>query len=326
MPDKRCFDSILDLIGNTPMVRLHRITAGMPFQVFAKLEFLNPMGSSKDRIGRYLVEAAEQDGRLRPGAEILENSSGNTAMGLALAAIQKGYRLRVVVRDRTSKEKLDMLAALGVEIVKADTSLPPDHPDSYNNITPRLAREDPDCYFPDQHNNRENNEAHYLSTGPEIWEQMDGRIDVLVAGMGTGGTIGGVGRLLKERNPAVRIVAVDVEGSVFTHYFRTGTPGVPGPYLLEGLGDEFIIGCADFSVVDDMVQVADRDAFHAARELARREGILVGGSSGAVLHALRTIAPTVPADARVAVIFPDSASRYLSTIFNDDWMREKGML
>jgi cystathionine beta-synthase len=298
----------------------------MPFQVFAKLEFLNPMGSSKDRIGRYLVEAAELDGRLRPGAEILENSSGNTAMGLALAAIQKGYRLRVVVRDRTSKEKLDMLAALGVEIVKADTSLPPDHPDSYNNITPRLAREDPDCYFPDQHNNRENNEAHYLSTGPEIWEQMDGRIDVLVAGMGTGGTIGGVGRLLKERNPAVRIVAVDVEGSVFTHYFRTGTPGVPGPYLLEGLGDEFIIGCADFSVVDDMVQVADRDAFHAARELARREGILVGGSSGAVLHALRTIAPTVPADARVAVIFPDSASRYLSTIFNDDWMREKGML
>ena len=326
MGDKRCYDSILDVIGNTPMVRLNRIVAGLPFQVFAKLEFLNPMGSSKDRIGRYLVEAAELDGRLRPGAEILENSSGNTAMGLALAAIQKGYRLRVVVRDRTSKEKLDMLAALGVEIVKADTSLPPDHPDSYNNITPRLAREDPDCYFPDQHNNRENNEAHSLSTGPEIWEQMDGRIDVLVAGMGTGGTIGGVGRYLKERNPKVRIVAVDVEGSVFTPYFRNGKAEGAAPYLLEGLGDEFLIGCADFSVIDEMVQVTDREAFLAARELARTEGLLVGGSSGAVVTALRKVAPTLAPESRVAILFPDSASRYLSTIFNDDWMREMGML
>ena len=326
MPDKRCYESILEVIGHTPMVRLNRITAELPFQVYAKLEFLNPMGSSKDRIAKHLIECAERDGRIHPGDVILENSSGNTAMGLALAAIQKGYRLKAVVRDRTSKEKLDMLTALGVDVVKADTSLPPEHPESYNNITPRLARETPDCYFPDPHNNRENNEAHYLGTGPEVWDQMDGRIDVFIAGMGTGGTIGGVGRYLKEKNPAVRIVAVDVEGSVFTPFFRSGEAGTSSPYLLEGLGDEFIIGCADFSVIDEMVQVTDREAFLAARELALREGILVGGSSGAVLHALRKLAPTLAPDARVAVLFPDSASRYLSTIFNDDWMREKGMM
>jgi len=326
MQDKRCYDSILDVIGNTPMVRLRRIAPDLDLQLFAKLEYLNPMGSSKDRIAKYLVERAEEEGRLRPGDLILENSSGNTAMGLALTAIQKGYRLKAVVRDRTSREKLDMLAALGVDVVKVDTSLAPEDPDSYNNLTPRLARELPDCYFPDQHNNRENNEAHYRSTGPEIWEQMDGRIDVFIAGMGTGGTIGGAGRYLKERDPAVRVVAVDVEGSVFTPFFRTGAPGPPAPYLLEGLGDEFIIGCADFSVIDQMVQVTDAQAFHGARELAREEGILVGGSSGAVLQALRQVAPGLAPGARVAVLFPDSASRYLSTIFNDDWMREKGML
>jgi cystathionine beta-synthase len=326
MHDKRCFDSILDVIGNTPMVRLNRITADLDCRVFAKLEFLNPMGSSKDRIARFLIESAERDGRLKPGDVILENSSGNTAMGLALAAIQKGYRLKAVVRDTTSQEKVDMLSALGVDLLKADTSLPPEHPDSYNNLAPRLARETEHCYFPDQHNNRENNEAHYHSTGPEVWEQMDGRIDVFIAGMGTGGTIGGVGRYLKEKNPGVRIVAVDVEGSVFTHYFRTGETCRSRPYLLEGLGDEFIIGCADFTVIDEMVQVTDQEAFLGARELARREGILVGGSSGAVLCALRKIAPTLAKGARVAILFPDSASRYLSTIFNDDWMKEKGML
>jgi cystathionine beta-synthase len=326
MKDKRCYDDILDVIGNTPMVRLNRITEGLLCSVYAKLEFLNPMGSSKDRIARYLIDRAEADGRIHPGDLILENSSGNTAMGLALVAIQKGYRLKAVVRDRTSKEKLDQLTALGVDVHRVDTSLPPGHPDSYNNITPRLAKELPGCYFPDQHNNRENNEAHYKSTGPEIWEQMDGKIDVFVAGMGTGGTIGGVGRYLKERNPEVKVVAVDVEGSVFTEYFRTGKAGTPAPYLLEGLGDEFLIGCADFSVVDEMVQVSDRDAFLAARELARREGLLVGGSSGAVVCAMRQVAKNLGPGVRVAVLFPDSASRYLSTIFNDDWMREKGLL
>lgn len=326
MKDKRVYDDILDVIGNTPMVRLNRITAGLACSVWAKLEYLNPMGSTKDRIARSLVERAEADGRLHPGDLILEASSGNTAMGLALVAIQKQYRLKVVVRDRTSKEKLDQLKALGVDVHKVDATLAPEHPDSYNQVTPRLAREIAGCYFPDQHNNRENNQAHYESTGPEIWEQMDGRIDVFIAGMGTGGTIGGVGRYLKERNPRVKIVAVDVEGSIFTEYFRTGKVGASHAYLLEGLGDEFLIGCAEFSVLDDIVQVSDRDAFHAARELVRREGILAGGSSGAVVCALRQVARDLGPEARVAILFPDAASRYLSTIFNDDWMEEKGLL
>ncbi len=326
MKDKRVYDDILDVIGNTPMVRLNRITAGLACSVYAKLEYLNPMGSTKDRIARSLVERAEADGRLHPGDLILEASSGNTAMGLALVAIQKEYRLKVVVRDRTSKEKLDQLKALGVDVHKVDATLAPEHPDSYNQVTPRLAREIAGCYFPDQHNNRENNQAHYESTGPEIWEQMDGRIDVFIAGMGTGGTIGGVGRYLKERDPRVKIVAVDVEGSIFTEYFRTGKVGASHAYLLEGLGDEFLIGCAEFSVLDDIVQISDRDAFHAARELVRREGILAGGSSGAVVCALRQVARDLGPEARVAVLFADAASRYLSTIFNDDWMEEKGLL
>jgi len=308
------------------MVRLNKITEGLGSSVFAKLEYLNPMGSCKDRIARYLIEAAERDGRIQPGDLILENSSGNTAMGLALVAIQKGYHLKAVVRDRTSKEKLDQLTALGVDVHRVDTSLPPEHPDSYNQITPRLAKELPHCYFPDQHNNRENNDAHYHSTGPEIWEQMEGRIDAVVVCMGTGGTVGGVGRYLKEMDPKIRVIAVDVEGSVFTEYFRTGKVGKSAPYLLEGMGDEFIIGTADFSVIDDMIQVSDGTAFHTARELARREGLLVGGSSGAAIHSALQVAKALPAGSRVVVIFPDSASRYLSTIFNDEWMKEKGFL
>lgn len=326
MSDCCSYDNILDVIGHTPLVRLNKITEEIPGSVFAKLEFLNPMGSSKDRIARYMIEQAERDGRIKPGDLIIENSSGNTALGLALVAIQKGYRLRVVVRDRISKEKYDQLVALGVEVHKVDTSLPPEHPDSYNNITPRLAKELPHCYFPDQHNNRENNESHYCGMGPEIWEQMEGRIDAFVAGMGTGGTIGGVGRYLKERDPKIRIVGVDVVGSIFTEYFRTGKVGQPAPYLLEGLGDEFLIGCADFSVVDEMVQIADREAFHAARSLAKREGLLVGGSSGAAILATLEVARRMPASARIVTVFPDSASRYLSTIFNDDWMQQKGLL
>ena len=326
MAHPRRFESIMDAIGQTPMVRLNKIAQGMGANVYAKLDFLNPMGSSKDRIAKYLVEQAEKDGRLRPGGLIIENSSGNTAMGLALMAIQKGYGLKAVVRDRTSKEKLDQLKILGVDVHKVDASLPPSHPDSYNNITPRLAKELPNCYFPDQHNNRENNEAHYMFTGPEIWEQMEGRIDAFVAGMGTGGTIAGVGRFLKEKNPSVKIVGVDVEGSIFTEYFRTGKIGEPGPYLLEGLGDEFLIGTADFSVLDDMVQVSDRAAFLAARELAKREGLLAGGSSGAAIFATLQIAKGLPPGSTVVTLFPDSASRYLSTIYNDDWMREKGFM
>jgi cystathionine beta-synthase len=326
MPDEKRSDNILDFIGHTPLVRLTRVTAGLSCEVYAKLEFLNPTGSIKDRAAKYMIMQAEKDGRIQPGDTIIENSSGNMAMSLALIAIQRGYHLKVVVRDSISKEKLSQLLALGVEVIKADTSLPPQSPESYNNITPRLAREMKHCYFPDQHNNRENNEAHYQSTGPEIWEQMDGRIDYLVAGIGTGGTIGGVGRYLKEKDPRIQVIAVDVEGSVYTEYFHSKKMVQPSPYLLEGLGDEFIVGCADFSVIDNMVQVSDGDAFHHARELARQEGLLVGGSSGATIWAVLNLAHTLPDPARIVTIFPDGASRYLSTIFNDEWLREKGIL
>jgi len=322
----KIYDSILDLIGQTPVVRLNKITEGFKAEIFAKLEFLNPTGSVKDRTAYYMVTRAMAEGRAKPGQIILENSSGNMAMGLALVAIQRGFRLKVVVRDRLSKEKMDMLEALGAELIKVDSNLPPEHPDSYNNITPRLAAEMPDCFFPDQHNNRENNEAHYLTTGPEIWEQMEGRIDYFVAGMGTGGTIGGAGKFLKEKDPGLKVIAVDPVGSVFHGYFYTGKRSQPAPYLLEGLGDEFIIGCADFSVIDEVVQVSDRDAFLTCRRLVRKEGILAGGSSGAALWAALKIAKEIDRPARILTVFPDSAFRYLSTIFNDEWMREKGFL
>jgi cystathionine beta-synthase len=320
---------VLEAIGNTPLVQLRRVVENLPVEVFAKLEFLNPMGSSKDRIAKHMIEAAERDGRLKPGDLIIENSSGNTAMGLALMAIQKGYRLKVVVRDTISQEKLNQLLALGAQVHKVDTSLSPEHPDSYNNITPRLARETPGCFFPDQHGNRENNAAHYQGTGPEIWEQMEGRIDYLVAGAGTGGTIGGVGRYLKEKDPKIKVVAVDPVGSVFTPHFRGEENPKAGPYRIEGLGDEFLIPTMEFELIDEMYQVSDRDAFQQARRLVREEGVLGGGSSGAALWAVLQVAKSLPAlgrPARIVTVFPDGAGRYLSSIFNDAWLAERGLL
>jgi cystathionine beta-synthase len=326
MQTKNIYDNILEVVGNTPMVKLSKITAGIQSNVYAKLEFLNPMGSVKDRIARYMIERAEKEGKIRQGQLIIENSSGNTALGLALVAIQKGYKLKVVVRDRISKEKMDQLKALGVDVYTVDSTLPPESPDSYNNITPRLVAQTPDCYFPDQHNNRENNEAHYRTTGPEIWQQMEGEIDYFVAGMGTGGTIGGTAQFLKERDPDIKVIAVDPEGSIFYDYFHHRKMITPYPYLIEGLGDEFLIKCADFNNIDDIYKVSDKEAFHHARELVRQEGILAGGSSGAAIWAVLKLARSLEKPARIVTIFPDSASRYLSTIFNDDWMRANRLL
>lgn len=320
------YNSILDVIGHTPIVKLNRFPIKEGIEIFAKLEFLNPMGSCKDRIAKYMIEEAERDGRIKPGDLIIENSSGNTALGLALIAVQKGYKLKVIVRDRISREKIDQLRALGVDVQLVDSTLPPEHPDSYNNITPRLAKETPGCYFPDQHNNRENNDSHYRSTGPEIWSQMKGEIDCFIAGMGTGGTIGGAGRYLKEKNPNIRVIGVDPEGSIFYDYFHSGTKIQPSPYLLEGLGDEFIINTVEFDVLDDMLRVTDRESFHMARLLLKTEGIMAGGSSGAVLCAALRLAESLKGPAKIVTIFPDSASRYLSTIFNDAWMSSKGLL
>jgi cystathionine beta-synthase len=325
---KRVYDTVLDVVGNTPLVKLNKLTDGIrkDIEIFAKLEFLNPMGSIKDRIAKFMIEKAEKEGRIKEGQLIIENSSGNTALGLALVAVQKGYKLKVVVRDSLSKEKMDQLKALGVRIHTVDGTLPPESPDSYNNITPRLAAQTPGCYFPDQHNNRENNETHYRTTGPEIWEQMDGRIDYFVAGVGTGGTAAGAGRFLKEKDPNIKVIAIDPKGSIFYHYFHTRKIVKPERYLIEGLGDEFLIGCMNFDIIDDMYQVTDKESFHHARRLVKEEGIMGGGSSGAALWGVLKLARSLDKPARIVTLFPDSASRYLSTIFNDRWLQDKGLL
>jgi cystathionine beta-synthase len=308
------------------MVRLHRSVEGLGCEVYAKLEFLNPMGSVKDRIARYMVLKALSDGRLTRGGRVIENSSGNTAMGLAMMGILEGLNCTMVVRKQTSKEKLDCLRALGVDLVLVDGDLPPEHPESYNQKAKRLLAADPTAFTPDQHNNRENSEAHYHTTGPEIWQQMEGRIDWFVAGIGTGGTICGVARFLKEQDSSIKVLAIDPEGSVFYEHFHSGSHGRPGRYLIEGLGDEEIIGCPEFEFIDDMYRVSDREAFLATRELARTEAILAGGSSGAALWGIRQLARSLGRGDRIATVFPDSGLRYMSTIFNDDWMRSRGFL
>ncbi|MFV2071432.1 MAG: PLP-dependent cysteine synthase family protein [Thermoanaerobaculales bacterium] len=326
MNELRVFDRISDAAGWTPLVRLGPTVADLGCEVFAKIEFLNPMGSVKDRIARFLIEKAIADGRLSAGGQIVESSSGNTAMGLAMMAVLEHLRCTMVVRRQTSKEKLDCLRAMGVDLVLVDGDLPPHDPESYNRKAQEIAARNPDAFFPDQHNNRDNNEAHYRSTGPEIWQQMEGRIDHLVAGIGTGGTICGVARYLKEQDPTIEVVAIDPEGSVFFDHFHSGRHEPCEPYLIEGLGDEEIIGCPDFELIDDMYRVSDREAFHATRELARREAILAGGSSGAALWGVRKLAAGLDRPARIVTLFPDSGDRYLSTIFNDEWMKEKGLL
>jgi cystathionine beta-synthase len=308
------------------MVRLGKTMEGFDCEAFGKIEFMNPMGSVKDRIARYMIERAVREGRLVPGDVIVENSSGNTAMGLAMMAVLEGLRCKMVVRWQTSKEKLDCLRAMGVELILVDGTLPPDDPESYNQKARHVVAETPGAFFVDQHNNRINNEAHYRTTGPEIWQQMDGRLDYLVAGIGTGGTICGAGRYLKEQDPSIKVVAVDPVGSVFHDFFTTGKPGEPRPGLMEGLGDEEIIGCPEFELIDEMFQVTDGEAFLAARELARKEAILAGGSGGAALWGVRKLAARLEKPARIVTLFPDSGSRYMSTIYNDDWMTRHGFM
>ena len=324
--DLRVYNRISEAVGWTPLVKLGATVDDLDCEVWAKIEFLNPMGSVKDRIARHIIEKAMSENRLHAGDMVVENSSGNTAMGLAMMSVLEDLRCTMVVRKQTSKEKLDCLRAMGINLVLVDGELPPDDPESYNRKAREIVAHEPGAFFPDQHNNRENSDAHYATTGPEIWQQMDGRIDYLVAGMGTGGTICGVARYLKEQDPSIRVIAVDPEGSVFHDWFHHQRLEEPAPYLVEGLGDEEIIGCPDFSLLDDVYRVSDREAFRATRALARREAILGGGSSGAALWAVRKLGRTLDRPARVVTIFPDSGTRYMSTIFNDEWMKQRGFL
>lgn len=326
MLKNNCLNGILEQVGNTPLIKLNKITRGLKADIFAKLEFFNPMGSVKDRIAKYMIEKAEKEGRIKPGDTIVDNSSGNTALGLAMVCALKGYKLKMVVRDNLSTEKIKFLKALNVELVMVDHTLPPESPQSYNNLAPRIAQETLNAYYFNQHNNQENNETHYVTTGPEIWEQMEGKIDYFVAGIGTGGTICGVSKFLKEKDPKIKIIGVDPKGSVFYEYFHSKRLIKPSPYLLEGLGDEFLIGCVDFSLIDDIYQITDKEAFRMTRKLANKESIFAGGSSGAALWAAIKLAREIDAKARIVTIFADSANRYLSTIYNDYWLKEKGMI
>jgi cystathionine beta-synthase len=315
-------DTFLDALGDTPLVRLRAITRGVKPTIVAKLEMLNPGGSVKDRIGLRMIEAAERDGLLKPGGTIVEPTSGNTGHGLAIAAAIRGYKCIFVMPDKMSQEKVALLRAYGAEVVITPTAVPPESPESYYRVADRLTEEIPGAFQPNQYYNQENPRAHYETTGPEIWRQTDGRIDVLVVGVGTGGTITGIARYLKEKKPSVMVVGADPEGSLFS-----ASPGEEArPYLTEGIGEDFWPATLDPTVVDRWVRVSDRDSLLTARAITRQEGILVGGSSGTAMFAALEVARDLPDDALVVVLFPDTGRNYLSKLYSDSWMLQYGLL
>ena len=318
--EKRVFANVIEALGGTPLVRLNAVTEGIQTPVYAKLEMLNPGGSVKDRIGIRMIEEAERRGWLRPGGTIVEPTSGNTGVGLAMAAAVKGYRCIFVMPDKVAPEKVALLRAYGAEVVTTPTAVERDSPQSYYSVADRLTREEPGAFQPNQYFNPMNPRTHYETTGPEIWEQTEGRVTHFVAGVGTGGTISGIGRSLKERNREVQVVGADPEGSIYT------SPDIH-QYKVEGVGEDFWPGTFDRTIVDDWVQVTDRESFLMARRLTREEGILVGGSCGLAVHAALEVARRVDdPEALVVVLLPDSGRGYLSKIYNDDWMRENGFL
>ena len=313
------YDSVLDAVGHTPLIRLRRVARGVRPTVLGKAEHLEPGGSIKDRIGITMIETAERAGLLKRGGTIIEPTAGNTGTGLAQAACVKGYKCIFVMPDKVSEEKIALLKAYGAEVVITPTAVAHESPESYYSVATRLTREIPDAFQPNQFANGANPDAHYRTTGPELWEQTDGKIDVFVAGLGTGGTISGAGRYLQERNPNIMIVGVDPEGSIFSG-------DTPKPYKIEGIGQNFLPETADLAIVDRWVRVSDRDSFLMARRLAREEGLLVGGSAGTAVHGALRIAQELDEDKTIVAILCDTGRNYLSKIFSDDWMRQNGFL
>jgi cystathionine beta-synthase len=326
---KRICDDILETIGDTPLVRINRITRGVvKATVLAKVETFNPGNSIKDRMAVKMIEDAERAGLLRPGGTIVEGTSGNTGMGLAIAAVVKGYRCIFTTTDKQSKEKIDALKALGAEVIVCPTNVDPEDPRSYYSVSSRLEREVPGAWKANQYDNLSNSAAHYEQTGPEIWAQTEGRITDLVVGVGTGGTISGTGRYLKERNPAIRVWGVDTYGSVFKKYKETGIfdKNEIYPYITEGIGEDFLPKNVDFDVIDHFEKVTDRDAAIMTRRIAREEGIFAGNSAGSAMAGLLQLADRFSETDLVVVIFHDHGTRYLGKMFNDEWMRGKGFL
>jgi cystathionine beta-synthase len=321
-------NNILETIGNTPLIRLNKITKGLPGTILAKVDYFNPGNSIKDRMALKMVEVAEQEGKLKPGGTIIECTSGNTGMGLALAAVVKGYKCIFTTTDKQSKEKMDILKAVGAEVIVCPTNVEPDDPRSYYSVAQRLAREIPNSYHFNQYDNLANRLAHYETTGPEIWNQTDGKITHLVCTAGTGGTITGTAQYLKEKNPNIQIWAIDVYGSLLTKYFRTGEIDMDEvhPYISEGFGEDFVPKNYDMSVIDHFEQVTDKDGAIMARKLAKEEGLFCGYSAGSCIQGLLQLKDRLKADDLVVCIFHDHGSRYVGKIYNDQWMMERGFM
>ncbi|HXD10110.1 MAG TPA: pyridoxal-phosphate dependent enzyme [Anaerolineales bacterium] len=327
---KRVFDSILGAMGHTPLVRLSRVGRDLPVPLYAKLEFMNPGGSVKDRVGAFIIEQAEKRGELKPGGTVVEATSGNTGVGLAIAAALKGYKTIFVMPDKMSNEKILLLRAYGAKVVITPTAVEPDDPRSYYQVADKFARETPNAILANQYHNPDNPKTHELTTGPELWEQTDGRVTDVIMGMGTGGTVTGVGRYLKSMNPNIQIVGIDIEGSILTEIWQNKGKipdgAYPKTYKVEGIGEDFLPTALDLSVVDAIERAGDRESFLWARQLVRQEGIFAGGSSGSALAGAIKYCRKLSGDRIPVVILPDSGSRYLSKFYDDKWMREFGFL